>query len=251
MHVEEFGPVDGTPILFLHGSMVAGWMWMGQVEGLPDHRCLLVDLPGIGRSGDEEWKGFADAADRVASLIVDRAGSAHVVGLSLGGIVGLYTAQRRPEVVRSLLVSGVPYGRVPAPLRAANRAFLWLYERPWGARLVARAFRLPDDDSRQAFLETALTTDAGALRDIANLNENQPIPPGISECEVQTLAVAGENGTQVASAAVPYLAGHMPDAIGATVPGVGHLWNAEQPELFTEMVRTWVDEGRPHPDLSL
>jgi pimeloyl-ACP methyl ester carboxylesterase len=62
MYLEEHGPVDGAPIVFLHGSMVAGWMWLGQVDGLPDHRCLLPDLPGIGRSADEPWVSFADAA---------------------------------------------------------------------------------------------------------------------------------------------------------------------------------------------
>lgn len=249
MFVEEHGPPDGTPIVFLHGSMVAGWMWMGQVQRLSKHRCLLVDLPGIGRSGADKWGGFADAADQVASEIHERAGAAHVVGLSLGGIVGLYLAQRSPDSVNSLLVSGVPHGRIPAPLRLVSRAFLWLYGRPWGAGLVARALRIPDDESRREFLETARTTDLEALRDIADLDANPSIPPGIEDCAVRTLAVVGEGDTTVARAAVPYLAGRMPDIVAATVPGVGHQWNAERPDLFTDMVRAWVDEGRPHPEL--
>ena len=47
MYVDEHGPDDGVPIVFLHGSVVAGWMWMGQVQDLSEFRCLLPDLPGI------------------------------------------------------------------------------------------------------------------------------------------------------------------------------------------------------------
>ena len=55
MYVAESGPADGTPIVFLHGAMVAGWMWTEQVQGLAEYRCLVPDLPGMGRSGDDTW----------------------------------------------------------------------------------------------------------------------------------------------------------------------------------------------------
>lgn len=83
MYVEEHGPADGVPVVFLHGSMVAGWIWLNQVERLPSYRCLLSDLPGIGRSSGDEWVSFSDTADRIVGLIRIRCanGSAHVVGL--------------------------------------------------------------------------------------------------------------------------------------------------------------------------
>lgn len=124
--VQEHGPEDGAPIVFLHGSMVAGWMWLGQVEGLPGHRCLLPDFPGVGGSFDEEWVSFADTADRLAGSIRDgcAGGSAHLVGLSLGGIVALHVALRHPDVARSILVSGVPSGSIPFALRALSSLML-------------------------------------------------------------------------------------------------------------------------------
>jgi pimeloyl-ACP methyl ester carboxylesterase len=251
MYVEEHGPAEGTPIVFLHGSMVGGWMWLGQVDGLPRHRCLLPDLPGIGRSADAAWVSFADAADRVTELIRARCsdGSAHVVGLSLGGILGLHLAAQHPEVVRSLLVSGVPQGKVSPGLRVLSRAGIWLYRRPWGARLTARLIGIPDDESLEMFLETARRTDAGALRRIADEAISAPLPAGLERIRTRTLAVAGMRDTKPARRAVAYLQAAMPHSAGRLVPGVGHIWNAEDPRLFTVMVRAWIDEERIHDRL--
>lgn len=142
MHVTRTGPApeDGAVIVFLHGAMVAGWMWTQQAADLSDYRCVVPDLPGFGASVTEEWLSLSATADQVAALIRDEyhGGSAHVVGLSLGGLVGLHTVAKHPDAVRSLLASGVPSGSLSPPLLIANRLLLWLYCRPWGAAVVAR-----------------------------------------------------------------------------------------------------------------
>ena len=102
MWVEESGPDGGVAIVFLHGSMVAGWMWAEQAAALSaEYRTLVPDLPGIGASGSEQWTGFSGVADAVAGEIEARApGGAHVVGLSLGGIIGLNLAVNHPEALQ-------------------------------------------------------------------------------------------------------------------------------------------------------
>ena len=58
MHVEEQGSAEAAPIVFLHGSMVAGWMWTDQVKSLSsDFRTIVPDLPGLGQSGSVAWTG--------------------------------------------------------------------------------------------------------------------------------------------------------------------------------------------------
>lgn len=242
MHVSEFGPPDATPVVFLHGSMVAGWMWFAQAEDLSEFRCLIPDLPGFDQSSDEEWVNFGTAADRVAEIIVERCPdrSAHVIGLSLGGIVGLHLAIRHPDAVRSLLVSGVPYGGVPLPLRALSRSFLWLYQRPWGASLVAATFGIPKDESHDAFLATARRTDPRALQAVMQEVNSGALPEDLGQLATPVLAVVGENDSALAKRAVPYLVENATTALGAIVPRVGHQWNAEDRELFSAMVRAWV-----------
>ena len=245
MHVAEHGPSDGVPIVFLHGSMVAGWMWTGQVEDLAEFRCLVPDFPGFDRSAEEPWVSFASTADDVAGMIKSRCGGggAHLVGLSLGGIVALNVAVRHPSTVHSLIVSGVPHGRIPRSLRRLSKAVLWLYGRRWGARLVARVFGLRDDESLRAFLKTASRTDPRALRAVMREVSEAPLPTGLERVRARLLAVVGEKDTAPALLAVPHLVKIVPGAEGRVVPGVGHQWNAEDRALFSDVVRLWVTAG--------
>lgn len=243
MHVEIFGPDDGIPIVFLHGSMVAGWMWMGQVDDLPEYRCLLPDLPGIGNSADTPWLSLSDTSDKVADVISTKCpgGRAHIVGLSLGGVTALHVAANHPERVESLIVSGVPYGKIPLPLRMLSRVMLKLYSRPWGARIIARLFGIPNDDSMDAFINTARQTDPVSLRKITKEIFKIAVPQNLEQVAVPALVVVGEKETVPAKRAVRYLQDVMPNAMGYSVPRVGHQWNAENRELFSAMIRLWVD----------
>ncbi len=243
MYLEVYGPEDGEPIVFLHGSMVAGWMWLGQVQDLPGYRCFLPDLPGLGNSGDTPWKDLSNTCDLITDLIVKNCpdGKAHVVGLSLGGIVALHLAAKRPDVIKSLIVSGVPYGKFPLPLRLLNKIMLKLYGRPWGARLIANLFGIPRDESMDAFLLTAMQTDLKSLEMLTREVLQEPIPQAVDGIQAQTLVVTGKRDTKLAINGVLYLSDIMPNAAGYFVPNVGHQWNAEDQKLFSKMVRLWVD----------
>jgi pimeloyl-ACP methyl ester carboxylesterase len=178
--------------------MVAGWMWFGQAEDLGEYRCLIPDLPGFDHSARDEWDNFAGVADRLEEMIVERCAdrSAHVVGLSLGGIAGLHLAIRHPDAVRSLVVSGVPQGAVPVSLRVLSRLLLWLYTRPWGARIVATIFGIPNDESRDAFLATAARTNPRALGAVMSEVNERPLPAALDQLTMPVLAVVGERDSR-------------------------------------------------------
>jgi len=242
MYFEEFGPNDGTPIVFLHGSMVAGWMWMGQVNDLSEYRCILPDLPGVGNSATESWISFTDTSDKIANIIREKCTDrkAHIVGLSLGGITALHVAANHPEVVQSLIVSGVPYGKVHPLLRMLSFIMLKLYSRPWGAGAIARLLSIPRDESMGAFMKTAEQTDVISLQTLTREVFASSFPQSLKIVTVPALAVVGQNDTAPAKRAVSYIQSVMPNARGYIIPGVGHQWNAENSELFSEMIRSWV-----------
>lgn len=99
---------DGPPLLLLHGLGGGALNW---VELLPSllrrYRVIAPDLPGHGGSAPlARPPDMAAYADTVAALLHhERAVPALVAGHSFGGLVALRLAQRRPELVRGLLLA--------------------------------------------------------------------------------------------------------------------------------------------------
>jgi 3-oxoadipate enol-lactonase len=107
VHAVAEGP-DDAPVLLLSNSLGADLtMWEPQVPALAERfRVVRYDTRGHGRSpvpdGDST---IDDLVDDVVALL-DRlgVGTAHVVGLSIGGMTGLRLAVREPHRVATLAV---------------------------------------------------------------------------------------------------------------------------------------------------
>jgi len=132
---EESGQPPAPTVLLLHGFMGSRRDWVRVTEDLSlTHRCIAVDLPGHGETGDrghDENRGGAAGCDPdlwtpdgcVAALarILAAAGGGSVVGYSLGGRLALQLAIEHPDVVaRSVIVSASP-GIAGEPARQARR----------------------------------------------------------------------------------------------------------------------------------
>jgi len=101
------GPLEGTPIVFIHGTRLTRHAWSPQLTDLSDEfRVIAIDLPGHGALAHERFT-LAAARQQVID-VVDEAGGgeAVVVGLSLGGYVAMDVAAWRPRSVRGLVLSG-------------------------------------------------------------------------------------------------------------------------------------------------
>jgi pimeloyl-ACP methyl ester carboxylesterase len=99
---------EGPPLILVHGLGGAAANWTELVPLLlRRHRLLVPDLPGHGGSTAlPAVAGLEPFADRVA-LVAEREGMlpAPVVGHSLGGLVVLRMALRRPEDVPAVVLA--------------------------------------------------------------------------------------------------------------------------------------------------
>jgi pimeloyl-ACP methyl ester carboxylesterase len=100
---------EGPPLVLVHGLGGAASNWTELAPLLvARHRLLVPDLPGHGRSTAlPAVSGLEPFADRVA-LVAEREGMlpAPVVGHSLGGMIVLRLALRRPADVQALVLAG-------------------------------------------------------------------------------------------------------------------------------------------------
>jgi proline iminopeptidase len=115
LHVEECGPVDGIPVLFLHGGPGGGCL--AEHRRLFDpaiFRVVLIDQRGAGRSLPSGELGANTTLDLVADLDYVREAlgiSGWIVfGGSWGSLLALAYAQIYPESVHGLVLHGIFLG---------------------------------------------------------------------------------------------------------------------------------------------
>jgi pimeloyl-ACP methyl ester carboxylesterase len=117
-----FGEVTGSPpvrVVALHGWARTHKDFADVVRG---YDALALDLPGFGASPPppEAWGG-AEYAAAVAPVITE---PVVVVGHSFGGRVAVHLAAARPDLVRALVLTGVPLLRPQGqPARKPALAF--------------------------------------------------------------------------------------------------------------------------------
>lgn len=103
IHYEEEG--SGPPLILIMGLGADGSMWQEHVDAYKAHfRCIMMDNRGAGRSDKPEGPyTTAQMADDVIGLM-DALGieSAHVSGISMGGVIAQHVAIKSPQRVKSV-----------------------------------------------------------------------------------------------------------------------------------------------------
>lgn len=103
LHVHEFGPEEGLPVLALHGVTGHGARWKRLAGELPGIRLIAVDLRGHGRSRWEPPWGIeqhtSDVLELLDELGLDRVA---VLGHSYGGAIAVHLARRARKRVSRL-----------------------------------------------------------------------------------------------------------------------------------------------------
>nr|BFE85268.1 hypothetical protein GCM10020093_078690 [Planobispora longispora] len=161
------GPIDGPPVLLVHGNCSSGAFWEPLVRLLPAHwRIVAPDLRGYGETDTvpvDATRGLRDFADDLAALLdaeeVFPAGARPVVvGHSMGGGVAMQLLIDAPERVAGLVLEAPlsPYGFGLGGAGAANPEFV--------ERLVSgdRTADSPPAPARSCGLTTSPTRRASA-----------------------------------------------------------------------------------------
>ena len=115
---------DGPPILFIMGFLARSDAWRQQIISLSERwRCIIFDNRGVGESADARPAASMQELAEDALAVLNHAGCAraHIVGISMGGMIAQRLTLMAPERVQSLaLLVTHPGGffRALPPLRS-------------------------------------------------------------------------------------------------------------------------------------
>lgn len=259
VYYEEHG--SGETILFIGGVTVDHTGFGFQVEPLSRRqRVIVFDNPGVGQTtGPPGALTSVLLADVAAGLLeaLD-AGPAHVVGVSMGGVVAQELALGHASSVRSALLH-CTWGRADAFLAALLRS--------WQA--IARD--TPDLlDRYRAFWPWVFTpafyAAPGALAAAEELTAANPFPQSVqgfldqaeaciahdaldrvAAITAPTLIAVGENDLLVPPRHSFALHELIPDSLLHVWRDMGHAPWVEIPEAFNRLVEVWVNGAADRP----
>lgn len=235
-------------MVLLHGLGGSRIAWEPQLAALADRwRVAAWDLPGYGASvplAAEPVTFQALAAAAAAWIGALGSERAHVVGISMGGMIAQYLAAWYPALVRSLtLISTGPRfgldGTDPYTWRAGRLAPLDAGLEPVDfSEQVLRSIagRQITDEAFQQQQAAMARVSGAALRRSIDCIVTHDSRDLLSSIAVPTLVLAGEFDRETPPEYSQYLTEHIPGARLVVVPHAGHLLGAEAPEQVNRLL---------------
>jgi len=248
---------SGPRVVLCHGLFGQGKNLTAIGKALSsDHRVTLVDMPDHGRSPRTEEFDYLRYADLVAELFSPDDPVA-LVGHSMGGKVAMLVALRRPELVERLVVvdvSPVPYDHATefdGYITAMKAIDLDALERRSEADEALRD-AVPDPMVRGFLLQSLRREDDGWLwllnldllgRDLDRITDwPEDRLADAAAYEGLVLWVGGETSPYVRPDYVEAMDRWFPRNRRVTVKGAGHWVHSEQPGVFVEVLRRFLDQ---------
>jgi len=195
---------------------------------------LNLDLPGFGASPPPPARMGAAGYAEMLSSALDGACEAPVVllGHSFGGRVAVVTAATRPDLVRALVLTGVPLLRSEGAARKSKvsvRLAKALHRRGLlgDARLEAIRVKHGSEDYRHA---------SGVMRDVLVTAVNESYEDELRAVACPVTLVWGADDTAAPVSVAERARALLHDCTLVTLPGVGHDVPRHRPDILRDAV---------------
>jgi 3-oxoadipate enol-lactonase len=246
------GPQDGPPLLLINSIASTRELWSRQLAAFTaGHRVIRYDARGHGLSSVPAGDYTVADLGRDALAILDDAGvdTAHVCGISLGGLTAQWLGVHAADRVKSLVLANT--GARIGSVESWNERITLVREQGMAAvaeltipRWFSPEFRQRDPDTVHAFQamiksipQNGYLGCCAALRD-ADLRDE------IAAIARPTLVIASTADAATPADGLAFIAGRVKDARMVTVES-RHMSNIECAEEFTAAVLDFLDGETP------
>jgi 3-oxoadipate enol-lactonase len=244
------GPAGAPWLTFANSLVTSLEMWDEQAGALRDrYRVLRFDMRGHGRSAAPRPPyTVSELANDVlglwGALGVDRS---HYVGLSLGGMIGIHLAARRPDKFRSLVAcdcradaNEAYQGLFAERIRVTREQGIAGMVEPSLARFFTAGFVAAGSPAvanmRKMIASTSADGHIGCCEALRGLAEGASLP----KITVPALFVGGEHDLGGPPDLMRAMAAATPGAKYIMIEGAGHISNIEAPDRFLAAIEPFL-----------
>jgi len=250
LHYERAGA--GEPLLAIQGMSANHLAWGRPFSSLLEQSFEVISFDnrgmGLSRPVTETFSIAEMAADAVALLDALEIESAHVFGISMGGMIAQELALAHPGRLRSLTIGcsycGGPGSQLmdPADFQGlveamgsgdAQRVYRAMYELNLSPGFRAEESRFAEFVAMAEVLPAARQTIGFQVQAIAAHDTSARLP----DLAVPTLVVHGTVDRVLGYPNGPLIASLIPGARLETLEEIGHMFWWEQPERSAELIR--------------
>ena len=239
-----------TPLVFVHGFLGGSDQWHLQEPLGRDRPLIQLDLPGYGRNA------HFDPIDRIEEFArwvlseLSNQGIEHfdLLGHSMGGMVAQDVVKLAPDRVDRLILYGTgPVGELPGRFETIATSIERAKED--GAQTTARRFAATwyrDKEEAEGYpacaeiaAQATLPAIVAGLQAMQNWSGNE----SLKNIQSPSLVLWGDLDRSYAWSQVERLWKAIPNCNLAVVPNSAHAVHSENPSVFNELVRLFLDAG--------
>jgi len=243
----------GPLVVFLHGIGGNRTNWYGQLDHFSDKFCAVTwDARGYGASDDSpQTLKFSDYADDLVRLLDHlKADRAHLVGLSMGGMIlqDFYSRYAGRVATLALVDTSAGFG---AASEDAKRDFLARRLDPLEkgqtpkdiapAVVQVLASRHATQTAREQLIASLSALRVEPYKQALHAIVTTDFRPMLSHITVPTLVMVGDEDIVTPPAASEFLAEQIPGASLIRIAQAGHLTNIEKPAEFNAALRSFLE----------
>jgi pimeloyl-ACP methyl ester carboxylesterase len=249
LHYEEYG--QGAPVLLVHGLGSSTRDWEYQIPELAAHyRVIAIDIRGHGRSDKpRERYSIAGFAEDVSALIehlgLDRV---HLVGISMGGMIGFQLGVERPELLKSLtIVNSGPEVKAKSPRDFLEIAKRWSLSRLLSLDTISKAlgkllFPKPEQaELRRKIEERWPQNDKRAYLASLDAIIGWGVRERLARITCPTLVIAADRDYTPVAQKEAYVR-EMPNARLLVIEDSRHATPLDQPQRFNSSLLAFLEE---------
>lgn len=260
-YYEEHGA--GQAVVFVHAALLDHSMWDEQVAALEDdYRTVVYDVRGHGRTGGsalDEYSVDLYAADLHALIVALQLDRPVLCGLSLGGMIVQTYAASYPDRITGVILADtftppiltrgewflrrIVLNALTLPVRLVGferieKANVWVTERFFSGvgGDYERIERLREDGP-------SIDTDE-FVKIVRSMTRFHELTVDLTRISVPTLVLYGENELPFVKRHAAEIAAHVSDVAVREIPDAGHASNLDNPDAFTDALRTFLTRVR-------